>query len=384
MPSGATPPTRRFTPAGAIRIPTATALLTLTAACSQSDTTDNTIFTPEVIASAALPPSENDEVALLADERTACVIDSYEVQVRCVDGEGTVVGVFGRKGEGPGEFGAPAALARGEEGTVGVMDLELGRFTVFEPSGVHVVDVVSPSALFSPLSPFGDIVSGASMDIMALMGGESSGSVMNRFDVNIASGEVVREEGSPPGPWDVECGEVFYGMPDRAEGWAFVACEGHLVFVGDTGDTGDATVLRAPTYVPELPDEREVAQREEELMAFNRSLGVPASMNLEEPMERYRTTPKRYDLSMDGQLFDAANRYWIATQRDLFEWSYLDVYENAEYVGSVKVRDRLRGFDLVGSTLIVLVDRQVGADDADGIPDRALDWYDIGDLPFGG
>ena len=67
-----------------------------------------------------------------------------------------------------------------------------------------------------------------------------------------------------------------------------------------------------------------------------------------------------------------------------FEWSYLDVYENAEYVGSVKVRDRLRGFDLVGSTLVVLVDRQVGADDADGIPDRALDWYDLGDLPFGG
>ena len=85
---------------------------------------------------------------------------------------------------------------------------------------------------------------------------------------------------------------------------------------------------------------------------------------------------------MAGQLFDGANRYWIATQRDLFEWSYLDVYENAEYVGSVKVRDRLRGFDLVGSTLVVLVDRQVGADDADGVPDRALDWYDIGDLPF--
>ena len=380
MPSATAPTRRRFTPAGAMRIPTATALLAFAAACSQSDSTDNTILTPEVTRTTTLPPSENDEVALLADKRTACVIDSYEVQVRCVDVEGTVVGVFGRKGEGPGEFGAPAALARGEEGTVGVMDLELGRFTVFEPSGVYVVDVVSPSALFSPLSPFGDILSGASMDIMALMGGESSGSVMNRFDVNIASGEVVREEGSPPGPWDVECGEVFYGIPDRREGWVFVACEGHLVFVGDTGD---AAVLRAPTYVPELPDEREVAQREEELMAFNRSLGVPASLNLEEPMERYRTTPKRYDLSMDGQLFDAANRYWIATQRDLLEWSYLDVYENAEYVGSVKVRDRLRGFDLVGSTLVVLVDRQVGADDADGVPDRALDWYDIGDLPFG-
>ena len=383
MPSVTAPTRRRFTPAEAIRIPTATALLAFAAACSQGDPADHAIFTPDVTRTAALPPSENDEVALLADERRACVIDSYEVQVRCVDGEGAVVGVFGRKGEGPGEFGAPASLARGEEGTVGVMDLELGRFTVFEPSGVYVSDVILPGVAFSPLSSFGDVLLGVSLDLSAMFGGESSGLIMNRFDVNIASGEVVREEGSPPGPWDVECGEVFYGMPDRAEGWVFVACEGHLVFVDDTGDTGDATVLRAPTYVPELPDEREVAQREEELMAFNRSLGVPASLNLEEPMERYRTTPKRYDLSMAGQLFDAANRYWIATRRDLLEWSYLDVYENAEYVGSVKVRDRLRGFDLVGSTLIVLVDRQVGADDADGIPDRALDWYDLGDLPFG-
>ena len=106
MPS-ATAPTRRFAPAGAIRILTATAFLAFAAACGQSDTTDNTIFTPEVIASAALPPSENDEVALLADERTACVIDSYEGQVRCVDGEGAVVGVFGRKGKGPGSLARP-------------------------------------------------------------------------------------------------------------------------------------------------------------------------------------------------------------------------------------------------------------------------------------
>ena len=234
-----------------------------------------------------------------------------------------------------------------------------------------------PGAVFSPRSSFGDVLSGASMDIMALMGGESSGSMMNRFDVNIASGEVVREEGSPPGPWDVECGEVINGIPDRAEGWVFIACEGHLVFVGDTGD---ATVLRAPTYVPQLPDEQEVAQREEELKAFNRGLGVPESMNLEEALERYRTTPKNYHLSTAQQLFDAANRYWIATQRDLREWSYLDVYEHAGYVGSVRARDRLRGFDVLGSTLVVLVDRPVGADDADGVPDRALDWYEIGEL----
>ncbi len=379
MQSVTAPARRRFVPATTVRILSSAALLALTSACGQIDTTADAIFTPEPVTSTSLPPSEDDQVALLADGRTACVIDSYEVQVRCVDRGGAVVGVFGREGEGPGEFASPTYLARGEEGTVGVADLQLGRFTVFEPSGTHVSQVALPSAAFWPISSFGDILTGASVDIMALMGGD--GYMMNRFDVNVASGEVVRQERSPSGPWDIECGDAVGGIPNRADGWVLVACEGHLIFVGDTGD---ATVLRAPTYVPELPDEQEVAEREEELKAFNRDLGVPEDMNLAEPMERYRTTPKNYHLSTAQQLIDAEGRYWIATERDRREWSYLDVYENAAYVGSVRVRDRIRGFDVLGSTLVVLVDRPVGAGDSDGIPDRMLGWYEIGGMPFGG
>ena len=358
-------------------IPTLAALLALTTACDQPETAADGIFTPELTDSAILPPSEHEAVAVLADERTACVVDSYEVQIRCLAREGAVVGVFGRQGEGPGEFDSPAYLARGDEGTVGVMDLGLNRFTIFEPSGTHVSDVTTPGGVFSPLRSFGDVLSGVSPDLMAMLAGESSYPRMNRYELNIATGEVLRDVESPPGPWDVECGDVIDGIPDRGNGWILLACEAHLIFVGDTGE---ATVLRAPAYVPELPSEEEVAEREEELMAFNRDLGLPADMNLAEPMERFRTTPKNYHLSTAAQLVDADNRYWIATQRDLREWSYLDVYENAEYVGSVKVRDRMRGFDLVGSTLVVLVDRQLGADDADGVPDRALDWYDIGEF----
>ena len=334
---------RRSIPATTVRTLASAALLTLTSACGQTDTTADAIFTPEPITSTALPPSDDDQVALLADGLTACVIDSYEVRVRCVDRDGAVVGVFGREGEGPGEFASPTYLARGEEGTVGVADLQLGRFTVFEPSGTHVSQVAMPSAAFSPISSFGDILTGAAVDIMALMSGD--GYMMNRFDVNVASGEVVRQERSPSGPWDIECGDAVGGIPNRADGWVLVACEGHLIFVGETGD---ATVLRAPMYVPELPDEQEAAEQEEERRAFNRDLGVPEDMNLAEAMERFRTTPKNYHLSTAQQLIDAEGRYWIATQRDMAEWSYVDVYENAEYVGSVRVRHRLRGLRCSG------------------------------------
>ena len=379
MPYNTEPSRHRFSPVKAVLMPVVAALLALAGACVQDDAAGEAIFTPEIVGTNALPLSENEAVALLADERIACVVDSYETQARCVDVEGAVVGVFGRKGEGPGEFDSPASLARGEEGTVGVHDLGLGRFTVFEPSGAYVSEVLAP-VLNVPLRSFGTVLSGVEVDIMVMLGVETSGSLMTRYDVNIATGEVVREETSPEGPWDVACGEVTWGIPDRAGGWIFVACEGHLIFVGDTGD---ATVLRAPTYLAELPDERDVARHEEMLMSLNMRNDRPASESVDERLEGYRATPKKYFLSTEDQLVDAANRYWVATQRDTHEWSYLDVYENAEYVGSVKVRDRLRGFDLLGSTLVVLVERQVGADDADGIPDRALDWYDVGDLRLG-
>ena len=372
------PSHRRFSTMKPALTLTVAALLALAGACTQDDAAGEAIYTPEAFATADVPLSESGQVALLADERVACVIDSYETRVRCVDTEGAVVGVFGREGEGPGEFDRPG-LVRGEDGTVGIHDTGLGRFTIFEPTGAYVSEVLEPF-VDTPLRSFGTLLSGVSVDIMAMLAGGNSGSFVTRYEVNVVTGEVVREEASPGGPWDVACGEVVWGIPDRAGGWVFVACEGHLIFVGDTGD---ATVVRAPTYFAELPDERDVARHEEFLMAFNRSNDRPANEGVDENLESYRATPKKYFLGTDQLLIDAASRYWIATQRDTHEWSYLDVYENAEYVASVRVGDRLRGFDLHGSTLVALVERQVGPDDADGIPDRALDWYDIGDLGLG-
>ena len=394
MPYKTQPSRRRFSPARPLRIPSVAALLAFVGACGQDDatgdsifTTGDSIFTPEVIGTVTVPLSESHQVALLADERTACVVVSYETRVRCVDTEGAVVGAFGRVGEGPGEFGSSdnpgnLDLVRGEEGAVGVYDRGLGRFTVFEPSGAHVTEVRTP--YMDPLQSFGTVLTGV------VWRGWIPDSLMTRYDVNIASGEVVRQEASPNGPWSAGCGEGIHGIPDRVEGWVFVACEGRLIFVDNTGD---ATVLRVPT---ELPDERDLAREEERMRAQSGRLGEPEMARVrqispdgtyrslvDEMLEYYRARPKLYSLGTEHQLFDAANRYWVATQRDTHEWSYLDVYENAEYAGSVKIRDRLRGFDLLGSTLVVLVDRQVGPDDSDGIPDRALDWYDIGELPLG-
>ena len=370
----------------AVLIPATATLLAFSGTCVQEDVADEAIFTPEIIGTAALPLSESDAVALLADERTACVADSYETRVRCVHAEDGVVGVFGREGEGPGEFGGAADLVRGDRGTIGVVDYKLSRFSVFEPSGAFVSSVSLPFAAFGfrPVASFDTTVTGVSRPL-AIPGADDDAPRTTLHEMNIASGETVREERSPTGPWNVECGRVIDGIPDRRGGWAFLACDGYLVF--DGGADREATVVRAPTYVEEFPDEGDVARRREEIESFNRSLaelGFGLTQDIEEQLESYRTTPKRYYLATNQHLFDARNRYWVATHRDLREWSYLDVYEDTEYVASVKVRDRMLGFDLVGSTLVVLVERSLGPEDADGVPDRALDWYDIGDLPVGG
>ena len=150
MPYATAPSRRCFNPVRPLWIPSVAALLAFAGACGQDDAAGNAIFTPEVVGTVVLPLSGSNGVALLADERTACAIDSYEGQIRCVDSDGAVVGVFGRKGEGPGEFGRLGYLARGEEGTVGVVDSQLGRFTVFEPSGAYLSEVKLPDRIFSP------------------------------------------------------------------------------------------------------------------------------------------------------------------------------------------------------------------------------------------
>lgn len=356
----------------------------LSTACHDTYASGDRVYSPEVATAMKVPLSTSNEIVLLADERTACVIESYEYRVHCVSVDGNVVGSFGALGEGPGEFGSPGLLVRGNKGTVGVVDTELGRFTVFTPNGSFVTDVkLLIGGGLDPIASFDTMVSGVVMDPFQALGA-ASGAFLSLVEVNIASGEIVRREASPPLPREAQCSlHMTYGVPDPVGGWVLIACEGKLVFVADDGD---ATVRRAPTYVEEFPDERDVARRAEELGIFNAGLakmGLSPSRPVEERLEAYRATPKRYHLSTRQRRFDGSNRFWIATQRDLHEWSYLDVFENTDYVGSVRVRDQLRGFDLLGSTLVVLVDRRVDADDGDSIPDRVLHWYDIADMVFG-
>ena len=125
----------------------------------------------------------------------------------------------------------------------------------------------------------------------------------------------------------------------------------------------------APTYAEEFPNDRDIAEIE-----FRNSR---TAFRLD--IDQYRATPKRNRLGVRSLAYDARGRLWVATERDRQHHSYLDIYAGVEHVGTVKVQDRLLGYDLYGPTLVALVEREP---DADGIAYRWADWYDIGGLDF--
>ena len=103
--------------------------------------------------------------------------------------------------------------------------------------------------------------------------------------------------------------------------------------------------------------------------------GSEVSNHRNKHWRRFAETPKKYLILGRSLVYDARGWLWAATQRDRDRLSHLDVYEGTELLGTVRVRDRVIGFDVMGSVLVTLVDRPAPAD---AVADRGIDWYDLG------
>lgn len=342
----------------------------------------------EPAASSSAPMSYNNDIALVSEE-IGCIINSYEHRIRCTDRDGSVVGVFGREGDGPGEFRGASGVERGPDGTVAVIDLRLKRISFFLTNGTFESAVSMPGAFFPQVLvgtrafgedhfknvDFSDIASRSPDDMFR----------PTHMGVDVASGEIVWERSDIRNHFDLECGRVVLGMPDPRGGYVFRACQELLVFLEDRDDT-TATVVASPTYVEELPNQRDVDEYMEGLARLAGSMaqaagGVSVARSAMEPYASgYREDPKKWFLTGIPFKFDRKGRLWVGTTRDRDAYSYLDVWIGTEYVGTVRIRDRLVGYDVLGSTLAALVQR---APRPDGIAQRAIDWYDISEVRLG-
>ncbi len=327
---------------------------------SDKDEKPTASLTPVALTEA--PLSNNPEIVLI-DENTTCVTNSYESQVHCRDRQGAVVGVFGRRGEGPGEFRNSPDLARGPDGTVGIFSSD--RLMFFEPTGILLSEKTLPVNLVAN-SLFGETVFGSYFprrsrdpNYVPIQIDMVSGEIWDREDIHDVA--------------ETECKEVGAGRPIPSGGYVFVACQRELVFLASL-DASTATVIKAPTYVDELPNERDMTEIQSHTIPRG-GFAIPQAY-----VEEYRQRPKRGYLVPGALSYDAWERLWVATQRDRDDNSYLDIYTGTEYAGTVQIRDRLIGYDLMGPTFVALVERKP---DKDGIAQRAIDWYDIGDLEIG-
>ncbi|MCY4571550.1 MAG: hypothetical protein OXF01_02010 [Gemmatimonadetes bacterium] len=314
-----------------------------------------TLIPAERFAAFEVPLSSSIRIALV-DSTTACVVDSYEVRVVCMHSDGSTVGAFGGEGEGPGEFGGALSLTRGPGGTVGVSDGGQRRLTVFEPTGAIVSSSIAPF-LFVPMAPIGRTAVG-SYTVRAASG-------EHVIELEIESGEILWERVLPhPSELGVAM-DCERGLSDGAatpEGrWAFGSCASTMVL----WDNEDVTTFHDPTYVPELPSEAEI-----ERYRARRLFGATPP---EAQVLQFAETPKRGRIPGRSLIYDDWGRLWVATQRDRAAFSYFSIFSDTTYVGSVQVRDRVEGYDLLGNTLVVLVERL--PEDPAGLPGRGVDWY---------
>ena len=324
-------------------------------------------------AESAVPLTEGVSV-LLASENTVCTTESYEYRVYCTDVNGSAVRYLGRQGEGPGEFDDHLPdLLRGPDGMIGVLDSDLNRISVFDvTSGAFVSQARLPGLYFQgAASSFSSTLTGSSWS----MGRDSAGAMRTTTqfaEVDLGSGEVVWERvydnrfqtdaGCEP---SAVLEGLFVGTFSSGGSAVFPLCRGRLLFFA-ARDDASGTLIRAPRYVLEYPSEREVQEYLESAGGFARE-------------DWFRSTAKPYQRL--PLVFDDQNRLWVVTSRGRHEGvSYLDVYSGPQYWGAVQVRHDALAVDVLGSTLVVLVDRPVGPGDSDGYPDRGVDWYDIGEL----
>lgn len=327
-----------------------------------------TVFEATLMARVMVPEPTRSTEIVLTEEDTACIIYSYDEQIHCTttDGGGFTLG---RAGDGPGEFRGLVTLLRGGGGSITAIDRSGLR--TLSPSGEVLSAVVLPGFLFGTDRMLGQSLSGTRVTPWAVW----------LEEIDTRTGEVLWERDFPvdaPG----ECAE----HPLLTEGTlsvsAHVPTNGYLtpwnsvlficranLALWEHRDAEEFEVLDPVSHEDEYPNAQDVADYEATMRA------VPGASDFAREAREYANTPKHWWMGGQTPVFDQARDWaWIGANRDRESFSYVDIFagERFEYVGAMRVEGRMVGFDLLGSTLVVLVELPLS--------DVAIDWYDISGL----
>lgn len=317
-------------------------LLMATAGCTPDGANVPGVTALLPFASSGAPYSESVDIAIVSED-IACVIDSFESRIHCVDrGDGGVT-VFGREGRGPGEFAGGIGIERGRDGHVVAMDSREQRLTFFKPDSTLVSETRLPDD-FHPRQLRGDRLFGFKLEILNF----TPNYVPMAADAY--SGEVLWERTDVANALERECLNAAVGASMPSGGLVFQVCGNELAFFAHR-DAPTATVVASPSYVEALPNERDVSAHVDMISSLSRLPGGMSASEIEAVTAEFREKPKEWLLKPIAFAFDDQNRLWAATTRDRDAFSYFDIWSGTVYAGAVRVRDRLMGFDIFGLTL---------------------------------
>lgn len=316
------------------------------------------------------PESQSGSLVLLADG-IACVTETYWYRIFCTDPGGESF-VFGARGEGPGEFQFPDLVLRGPEGMIAVMDSDLGRLSLFAETGGFVNAVSSfpsfPTVFFAGRrKAVGETIVGYTFDLS-----------MARTDVEIelVTGRVLWERSFPlekdvvdcstPGPRDRQLSGGYAGSGSSL---LFLTCYGeYLVWYAHRDDAEPTAIVRT-TYVERYPTDREVAAEMQVLQS------APWQVSEDE----IRSRPRAW---YGPRVVDDRQRFWAVWYSEPSSevptpMSYVDVFhlttDGPRYALTLELQADVLGMDVLGDTLAVLVERDVGG----LLPERRVEWYNV-------
>ena len=346
----------------------AAVLLVVSAGCDPNGAGEPGVTALQPFASSGAPITTSADIAVVSED-VACVINSYESRIQCANrGDGAIT-EFGSEGRGPGEFSGIPDIERGPDGQMAAIDYGESRLTFFTPDGALVSETRLPES-FRPQQLRGDSLFGFRMEMVGFTVS------FVPMAVNAYSGEVLWERTDLAEAVGRECFSAAVGVSTPGGGLVYEVCGNELAFFADR-DAPTATVVASPGYVEALPNVRDVDAHVDVIGSLSRRPGGMSESEIEAMAAEYRETPKEWLLKASLFGFDYEDRLWVATTRDRDAYSWFDIWTGTEYAGAVRVRDRLMGFDILGSTLVTLVERPLGED---GIGELAIDWYDISEV----
>ena len=351
----------------------AAAILIVAATCTPEEAPPPLPPVTELVpfTSGSAPLTNSLDIAVVS-ETVACTINSFESRIVCVDRTDGGVSTFGREGEGPGEFDALTSIERAPGGRIAAMDFGLARMTVFVTDGAIVSEMALPP-IFRPLQLHDGRLFGYKLGALDFSATEELPAFIP-MAADAGTGEVLWERTDLAEALDRECFTGVAGAMTPDGGLALEVCGNELAFLAHPG-AGTATVLLSPRYVEAFPSDRDTGYHREGLTGTGRRGGM-TDEEIEARMAGFRETPKEWILKMPFRL-DGRDWLWVATTLDHDAFSHFDVWAGTRYTGTVRVRDRLQAFDILGSTLVTLVERD-GV--LDGFNQLGVDWYDIGGI----